>query len=76
MRNGHHFQLVSSDQPELLPANPRSRIHRGNEAPKRRKDKNALVSCTSWFSCRNTHEPYYQGITGVSDTARVDMGER
>lgn len=76
IRTGHVFQLVSSDQPESVAG--QSAVHAIiNEMKHQKGDKvktrifPALRTGPSFI--RNS--PYYQGITGTSDTARVDMGE-
>lgn len=74
--NGHHIRLVSSDQPDSIAG--ANGVHAFVEEMKHnRGDKlktrvfPALRGGTP-FS-RRSH--YYQGITGISDTARVDLGE-
>ncbi len=76
LRNGHHFQLVSSDQPESVAG--QSGVHAFIEEMKHQKGekiKTRLFPALRGSPASIRMSPYYQGITGVSDTARVDMGE-
>ncbi len=75
-RTGHVFQLVSSDQPESVAG--QSGVHAIINELKHQKGSNVKSRIfpalrTGPSQIRNS--PYYQGITGVSDTARVDLGE-
>ena len=75
-RNGFHLQLVSSDQPESVAG--RSGVHAFIEEMKHQKGeklKTRLFPSLRGSDMRARQSPYYQGITGVSDTARVDLGE-
>lgn len=75
-RNGFHLQLVSSDQPESVAG--RSGVHAFIEEMKHNKGeklKTRLFPSLRGSSELIRQSPYYQGITGVSDTARVDLGE-
>ena len=75
-RNGHHLQLVSSDQPESVAG--RSAVHAIVEEMKHsrgEKLKSRLFPSLRGASAEIRKSPYYQGVTGVSDTARVDLGE-
>lgn len=75
-RNGHHLQMVSSDQPESVAG--RSGVHAFIEEMKHNKGeklKTRLFPSLRGSSMKIRQSPYYQGITGVSDTARVDLGE-
>jgi len=75
-RNGHHIQLVSSDQPESVAG--RSAVHAFIEEMKHNKGeklKSRLFPSLRGAGAEIRKSPYYQGITGVSDTARVDLGE-
>ena len=75
-RDGHHIQLVSSDQPESVAG--RSAVHAIIEEMKHNKGeklKARLFPSLRGSSADIRRSPYYQGITGVSDTARVDLGE-
>lgn len=75
-RDGHHIQLVSSDQPESVAG--RSAVHAIIEEMKHNKGeklKSRLFPSLRGSSAEIRRSPYYQGITGVSDTARVDLGE-
>lgn len=74
--NGHHVRLVSSDQPDSIAG--ANGVHAFIEEMKHNKGSKlktrvfpALRGGTG--ATRQSH--YYQGITGVSDTARVDLGE-
>lgn len=75
-RNGHHLQLVSSDQPESVAG--RSGVHAFIEEMKHNKGeklKTRLFPSLRGGPAEIRMSPYYQGITGVSDTARIDLGE-
>lgn len=75
-RDGHHIQLVSSDQPESVAG--RSAVHAFIEEMKHNKGeklKSRLFPSLRGASAEIRRSSYYQGITGVSDTARVDLGE-
>lgn len=75
-RNGHHLQLVSSEQPESVAG--QSGVHAFIEEMKHQKGekiKTRLFPALRGSPASIRMSPYYQGITGVSDTARVDMGE-
>lgn len=75
-RDGHHIQLVSSDQPESVAG--RSAVHAVIEEMKHNKGeklKSRLFPSLRGASAEIRQSPYYQGVTGVSDTARVDLGE-
>ena len=75
-RNGHHLQMVSSDQPESVAG--RSGVHAFIEEMKHNKGeklKTRLFPSLRGSSAAIRMSPYYQGITGVSDTARLDLGE-
>lgn len=75
-RNGHHFQLVSSDQPESVAG--QSGVHAFVEEMKHNdgeKLKTRLFPSLRGSSAEIRRSPYYQGWTGVSDTARVDLNE-
>ena len=75
-RNGHHLQMVSSDQPESVAG--RSGVHAFIEEMKHNKGeklKTRLFPSLRGASAAIRQSRYYQGITGVSDTARVDLGE-
>lgn len=75
-RNGHHLQLVSSDQPESVAG--RSGVHAFIEEMKHNKGeklKTRLFPSLRGGPSEIRMSPYYQGITGVSDTARIDLGE-
>lgn len=75
-RDGHHLQMVSSDQPESVAG--RSGVHAFVEEMKHNKGeklKTRLFPSLRGSSPSIRMSPYYQGITGVSDTARLDLGE-
>lgn len=75
-RNGFHLQMVSSDQPESVAG--RSGVHAFIEEMKHNKGeklKSRLFPSLRGSSAKIRECRYYQGITGVSDTARVDLGE-
>lgn len=75
-RNGHHIQLVSSDQPDSVAG--RSGVHAFVEEMKHNdgeKLKTRLFPSLRGSSAKIRKSPYYQGWTGVSDTARVDLNE-
>lgn len=75
-RDGHHIQLVSSDQPESVAG--RSAVHAIIEEMKHNKGeklKTRLFPSLRGAGAETRRSTYYQGITGVSDTARVDLGE-
>lgn len=75
-QNGFHLQLVSSDQPES--AAGQSGVHAFIEEMKHQKGeklKTRLFPALRGSPGHIRKSPYYQGITGVSDTARVDLGE-
>ena len=75
-RNGHHIQLVSSDQPDSVAG--RSGVHAFVEEMKHNdgeKLKTRLFPSLRGSAAESRKSPYYQGWTGVSDTARVDLNE-
>ena len=75
-RNGAHLQLVSSDQPESVAG--RSAVHAFIEEMKHNsgeKLKSRLFPSLRGGPAEVRKSHYYQGVTGVSDTARVDLGE-
>lgn len=75
-RNGSHLQLVSSDQPESVAG--RSAVHAFIEEMKHNsgeKLKSRLFPSLRGGSAEIRKSAYYEGVTGVSDTARVDLGE-
>lgn len=75
-RNGFHLQLVSSDQPDSVAG--RSGVHAFIEEMKHNKGeklKTRLFPTLRGSNATIRRSSYYQGITGVSDTARVDLGE-
>ncbi len=75
-RNGFHLQLVSSDQPES--AAGQSAVHAFIEEMKHQKGEKLKTRLFPALRGAPSHirlSPFYQGITGVSDTARVDLGE-
>lgn len=75
-RNGFHLQMVASDQPESVAG--RSGVHAFIEEMKHSKGKklkSRLFPSLRGSSAEIRQSEYYQGITGVSDTARVDLDE-
>ena len=75
-RNGAHLQLVSSDQPESVAG--RNAVHAFIEEMKHNsgeKLKSRLFPSLRGGSAGIRKSAYYEGVTGVSDTARVDLGE-
>lgn len=75
-RDGFNLQLVSSDQPES--AAGQSAVHAFVEEMKHQKGEKLKTRIFPALRGSPAHirmSPYYQGITGVSDTARVDLGE-
>ncbi len=75
-RDGHQVQMVSSDQPESMAG--RSGVHAFVEEMKHNKGEKVKTRIFPGLRGSDMHVrkcPYYQGITGVSDTARVDLGE-
>jgi hypothetical protein len=75
-RNGAHLQLVSSDQPESVAG--RNAVHAFIEEMKHNsgeKLKSRLFPSLRGGSAETRKSAYYEGVTGVSDTARVDLGE-
>lgn len=75
-RNGHHLQFVSSDQPESVAG--RNAVHAFIEEMKHNRGeklKTRLFPSLRGGGADIRQSAYYEGITGVSDTARVDLGE-
>ena len=75
-RNGFHLQLVSSDQSESVAG--RNAVHAFVEEMKHNsgeKLRSRLFPALRGGSAEIRKSPYYAGVTGVSDTARVDLGE-
>lgn len=75
-RNGSHLQLVSSDQPESVAG--RNAVHAFIEEMKHNsgeKLKSRLFPSLRGGLAEIRKSAYYEGVTGVSDTARVDLGE-
>lgn len=75
-RNGSHLQLVASDQPESVAG--RNAVHAFIEEMKHNsgeKLRSRLFPALRGGSAEIRKSPYYAGVTGVSDTARVDIGE-
>jgi len=73
---GHNFQLVSTDQPESIAG--RSGVHVFAEELKHsagEKIKTRIFPGLRGGTGKTRLSAYYGGITGVSDTARVDLGE-
>jgi len=75
-RNGFHIQLVASDQPESVAG--RNGVHAFIEEMKHNsgeKLKTRLFPSLRGGPADIRRSAYYEGVTGVSDTARVDLGE-
>jgi hypothetical protein len=75
-RNGFHLKLVSSDQPESVAGG--NAVHAFIEEMKHNKGeklKSRLFPTLRGGTAEIRKCHYYQGITAVSDTARVDLGE-
>lgn len=76
LRSGHHFQIVASDQPDSMAG--QSGVHAFIEEMKHnsgQKIKSRIFPGLRGGSLRTKQSHLYEGITGISDTARVDMGE-
>lgn len=74
--NGHHIRLVSSDQPDSIAG--ANGVHAFIEEMKHNKGdrlKTRVFPALRGGSSSTRRSHYYQGITGISDTARVDLGE-
>ena len=74
--NGHHIRLVASDQPESVAG--ANGVHAFVEEMKHNagdKLKTRLFPALRGGMAKTRNSHYYQGITGVSDSARVDLGE-
>lgn len=76
LANGHHYRLFSSDQPDSIAG--ASGVHAFIEEMKHSKGDKVKTRIFPALrggspSIRKSH--YWSGITGVSDTARVDLGE-
>lgn len=74
--NGHNVRLVSSDNPDS--AAGASGVHAFVEEMKHNKGqklKSRIFPAMRGGMEYSRKSPYYEGITGVSDTARVDLGE-
>lgn len=73
---GHHVQLVSSDMPESSAGV--SAVHAFIEEMKLQKGqrlKSRIFPAMRGSIGATRQSPYYLGITGVTDTARIDLGE-
>lgn len=73
---GHHLQLVSSDMPESSAGV--SAVHAFVEEMKLQKGerlKSRIFPAMRGSIGATRQSYYYLGITGVSDTARIDLGE-
>jgi len=74
--NGHHIRLVSSDQPDSIAG--ANGVHAFVEEMKHNKGdklKTRVFPALRGGTPFSRRSHYYQGITGISDTARVDLGE-
>lgn len=75
-RNGAHLQLVSSDQPESVAG--RNAVHAFIEEMKHNSGerlKSRLFPSLRGGGAEIRKSAYYEGVTGVSDTARVDLAK-
>lgn len=75
-KTGHNFQLVASDQPDSVAG--KNGVHAFVEEMKHNKGdnlKSRLFPALRGAPLHIRKSHYYQGITGVSDTARIDLGE-
>ena len=75
-RNGAHLQLVASDQPDSVAG--RNAVHAFIEEMKHNSGdrlRTRLFPALRGGPALIRKSPYYGGITGVSDTARVELGE-
>lgn len=73
---GHHIKLVSSDMPESSAGI--SAVHAFIEEMKLQKGekiKSRIFPTLRASTGKTRQSHYYLGITGVSDTARLDLGE-
>lgn len=73
---GHHLKLVSSDMPESSAGD--SAVHAFIEEMKLQKGqrlKSRIFPAMRGSMGKIRESPYYLGITGVTDTARIDLGE-
>ena len=76
MHTGHVFQLAATDQPESVAGS--SGVHAFIEEmklSKGKKFKSRVIPALRNGLPYSRKSHLYQGITGVSDVARVDMGE-
>lgn len=74
--NGHHLRLVATDQPESVAG--ANGVHAFIEEMKHNtgeKLKTRVFPALRGGSYQTRRSHYYLGITGLSDTARVDLGE-
>lgn len=74
--NGHHIKLVSSDMPESSAGI--SAVHAFIEEMKLQKGeriKSRIFPTLRASTGKTRQSHYYLGITGVTDTARIDLGE-
>ena len=74
--NGHHIRLVASDQPESAAGG--NAVHIFIEEMKHNKGdrlKTRLFPTLRGGTIQSRKSHYYEGITGISDAARVDLGE-
>lgn len=75
-RNGHVNKLVSSDRADSIAGS--DGVHAFAEEMKHNKGekvKTRIFPAMRGGTKEARNSPYYQGITGVSDVARVDLGE-
>jgi hypothetical protein len=79
--NGHNFRLVSSDQPESIAGSNIVHIfieemkHNKGDKLKTRLFPAMRIGRLAQGAEQTAQSPYYGGITGVSDVARISLGE-
>lgn len=76
LRSGHHFQIVASDQPDSMAG--QNGVHAFIEEMKHnsgQKIKSRIFPGLRGGTIQTKKSHLYEGITGITDTARVDMGE-
>lgn len=74
--NGHVIQLVATDLPDSIAGS--NGVHAFIEEMKHNKGdklRSRVIPALRTNNREAWKSPYYRGITGISDTARVDLGE-
>lgn len=74
--NGHVIQLVATDLPDSIAGS--NGVHVFIEEMKHNKGdkfRSRVIPALRTNNKQAWKSPYYRGITGISDTARVDLGE-